>query len=771
MKKITFLLTIAVLLSTKYKTNAQVNGISYTFAPTAEFQKLSDKQGISDGYFVGGKVGFGFGQFVELKANYMQSLNLKRDFSKLENLGFDAANLKDQSVDITRWGGELKINLSNKALVPYLSVGTGVQTTSTDSSNSFKNIYFTGGGGIQFSAGDRYTIALGVNNNYINTSPVANLLNTSERRNNGLAAADFPPSRLTNLSYNASLILYLGGKRTSEFTDVDKAYLETFSNGFNGISLPLEISTGQINFAKDLGLENTKFIGVSSGFNFGQYVGIRGFYWRANEDKYFSPVQRLAIYGIEGKFKLASNNGLSPYLNVGGGKIDALTGFQAPTASTFKDSPFVSGGIGLDLPFSKYFKLSAFAKAMLTSNNLLENSQKPEDLSTSWAYGLTANLVIGKKSRNLDKTLSSSYDERIEEALNVEKKKTEVLKSEYELKIENLEEEMKAAIDKGDKDEFIEKSTEKKAVEKAVEKLDDVLVKENKANNYPQNGQVASWGLTPTEFRSSISNIKMTMESEMQSLKNTIENNQMKTSMEIQELNFKIESINNALRSIESNQKDDVFEIKSQLNRDLLDIKNKLNLIDQKTSSTTTIIKTEDGTLQAVAQAPTVINQSRAANTAYLTDDQLNAVAERNQNTGFFSKLNYSGASAFGGFNLGGNPTANLGMRWHYQYQKSSFYVVPETFFGFGNPASFGLFLNGVKEFNIKKANSFTPYIGLGGGFLKIGEKGEDVIKLTSNIVIGANLFKVAGGKFYVDISGRGLFKHNQFVAGYRLPF
>lgn len=771
MKKSTLLLSLAVMFTINYVAKAQVNGISYTFAPTGEYQQLSEKHGISDGYFVGGKVGFGFGQFVELKANYMQSLNLKRDFSKFGDLPFASSVLKDQSIDITRWGGELKVNLSNKAIVPYLSVGTGVQTTSSDSSNSFKNIYFTAGGGIQFSAGDRYTIALGVNNNYINTSPVMNLLSPTERRTNGVVASKFPTSRLTNLSYNASLILYLGGKRTEEFTDVDKAYLETFSNGFNGISLPLEITTGQINFADGMGLEDTKFIGLSSGFNFGQYVGIRGFYWRTNEDKYFSKVQRMAIYGLEGKFKLSSNGSLSPYLNVGGGKIDALEGFVLPTGSTFEDSPFVSGGIGIDLPFSKYFKVSAFAKALLTSNNLLEDSQNPEDLSTSWAYGLTANLVLGKKSRNLDKTLNNSYDEKIVEALNVEKKKTELLKSEYEMKIATLEEDIKKAIDKGDKDDFIAKTEEKKAVEKAVVQLDDALVKEKAANNYPQNGQNANWGLTPTEFRNSVNDIKMSMGNEMQSLKNTIESNQMKSSLEMQQLNFKLESLNNALKNLESNQKSDNFDIRSQLNRDLMDIKNKLNMIEMKTSST--LIKTEDGTIQAVVPAqvvqPTIITTD--GNVAYLSDSQLASVDERNGNTGFFSKLNYAGASAFGGFNLGGNPTANLGMRWHYQFQKSTFSIMPETFFGFGNPASFGLFINGVKEFNIKKANSFSPYLGFGGGFLKIGESGEDVIKLTSNIVIGANLFKVAGGRFYVDISGRSLFKHNQFVAGYRLPF
>jgi hypothetical protein len=65
---------------------AQVKGISYTLPPSIEYSNWGKNTGLSDGYSIGGQFGFGFGQFVELRANYLQSINLQRDFS---NFDFD----------------------------------------------------------------------------------------------------------------------------------------------------------------------------------------------------------------------------------------------------------------------------------------------------------------------------------------------------------------------------------------------------------------------------------------------------------------------------------------------------------------------------------------------------------------------------------------------------------------------------------------------------------------------------------------------------------
>ena len=77
--KMTILLLVVGFLG-----NAQVKDISVTFAPIGEYSFWDNKAGLEDGFLVGGKIGFGFGEFIELRGTYLQSLDLKTNF---ENFG------------------------------------------------------------------------------------------------------------------------------------------------------------------------------------------------------------------------------------------------------------------------------------------------------------------------------------------------------------------------------------------------------------------------------------------------------------------------------------------------------------------------------------------------------------------------------------------------------------------------------------------------------------------------------------------------------------
>ena len=227
---------------------AQVKGISYTLSPTGEYVFWDKNTGISNGFLVGGHLGFGFGEFVELRATYLQDVgNLKRDFSALSPMALKNAKLDTIGVSVQRWGGDLKLNLARGGLVPYLTIGTGVQTIGADTMAKFKNIYVSGGAGFQFSGGDRYTLNIQAVNTTFNGSPVRSLTSAAERTANNLAVADYPNELLKNWSVRAALTLYLGGRRPGELTDVDKAYLNNFSGG---LALPIEVTAGQLNFGK-----------------------------------------------------------------------------------------------------------------------------------------------------------------------------------------------------------------------------------------------------------------------------------------------------------------------------------------------------------------------------------------------------------------------------------------------------------------------------------------------------------------------------------------
>ena len=136
---------------------AQVSGISYTLSPNADYNFMDGQSGLEDNLTVGGKLGFGFGEFFELRANYNRSIGMQTNFAEMDSFpNFSDSLFIPRDVTLTRWGGEMKMNMSKQKLVPYLLLGTGVQSIQLKDSTStefpkHKQIYVSGGLGLKFS--------------------------------------------------------------------------------------------------------------------------------------------------------------------------------------------------------------------------------------------------------------------------------------------------------------------------------------------------------------------------------------------------------------------------------------------------------------------------------------------------------------------------------------------------------------------------------------------------------------------------------------------
>ncbi len=974
---------------------AQVKGISYSISPVGEYLDWEKKTGISNGFMVGGNLGFGFGEFVELRGTYLQSLDMKRNFGPLDLQELQGVELSQPGIDVTRWGGDLKLNLGRGSVVPFLTAGTGVQTFKSDSLATYKNIYVSLGGGLQFVVADRYTLGIQAVNTSFNDSPVRNLTTAAERDANGLAVADYDNELLKNWSVRASLSFYLGGRRPGELTEIDKAYLNNFSGGF---SLPIEITAGQLDFDKALPYANTKYVGAATGFNFGPYVGLRGYYWRAMDTDYFSSFDKLAVYGGEGKFKLANGQGLTPSINIGGGVIDALKGYEVDGVELDeKNRPFVSGGLGLDIPFGRTFKLTAYGKALLTSNDPLENATNPDELATSWAYGLSANLIIGNGVKNVQTEKEESYDELVKNNMKREKNRAKDLKEEYEDRIDQLDDEIKDARDNGNRRLANDLEDDREALKDAVDRIDELQKQEEKANeeanrkedpllmkmkptafaqkldeiesdapknqkmnqridrdididrnsnadnvDQDRNAETNSKALRALEDRLQSIEDKLDAiqqqnsdyrrnqrdfrnndsrnndlrnsdsrngdsrnyrsDNETQDYRNTIRDNegsrtngsagttqngmndrQTSEAMEMlkaerqkseelraayedriskleeevknarrdgnaqieEDLNTELKSMQEGIQKIQdaqqreneanrdANQRNDPAQLQKQTenlrsemeavqrdneryrrqidrsmqnyrrqnerqmndrrdnqqdNQDVyrLQMENEMDQLRQeirelkynRSGQNTSQASPKDtsgslgtpgeGTTTTPDEIPVV---SSMTNLGQRSEEQLAYESENIAQTGFFNRFNYDGSSALAGVNLGGATTFNIGFRNHYRYKTTNLYAMPEAFFGFGEGSSFGLFVNGIYNLKLKNQADFSPYAGLGLGIMKIGNNESNSTKGAFNIVLGANLFKVANGRFYVDVSARNLFKYTQLAAGYRLPF
>jgi len=804
--------------------NSQVTGLSYTIAPTVEYNWFSDSSGLKNGFLGGAQVGFGFGEFVELRANYQRGFDLQTDITKfgIENAeGFDST-YSARAIELSRYGGELKLNLSRGAFLPYLTVGTGIQEMEADSLGNNKQIFLTTGLGIKFSAANRYTIGLQALRTSYRSNSINTFMDAQEKELYGLEDADVSNSAISNYALRASLVFYLGGRKPGSTSAVDKAYFDNFSGGFRGLSIPIEPTVMKVNFHEDLGYRSTWMAGLSAGVDVGPLIGVRGFYWRALEDGKTTDFDQLAMYGGEARFKLNEGKGFTPWVTIGGGQIDAADDYLGRDSLAVEDRAFAMGGLGVDLPFTKYFKATGYVRSIVTSAQATSDVAMPDDLKDSWSYGVSLNFILGKKPKKVKNVQQDAIDRYLlaeREELGLA---SQQLKSEYDAKIEALERELEEAVENKDID-AVKDITEQKEI---AEEVRSTISAQKSNNSSTPNGQSSQPNngnsviqMTPSEFQLLLREIldgnkgsagtgyslpagvapaageesiedaigKLKVEQELADLKEAID--------ELQDDNKTLQEIVEELEEKESDIADDLEDLMKDYNDKINDLYKSQSKIEEGLQSKEAMINVESIDSKKLNRDLKAANDridnleemlesgnfesSGAGNT---TDDVKKgtsntsrvAVDEELRNKkGNFAKLRYQGMSGFAGFGIGGSATFNVGYRLHYAIGDSSnVHFVPEAFFGLGSPSSFGLMANLIQSLPfLTKTDMVNPYLGLGVGLMKVGDSEDaDQLKGAYNFIVGSTL-NVWKGDLYVDYTARNLFKYNQLIVGYRFPF
>ena len=398
MKRKIFTSLFAIALG--YNVSAQVKDISFAIAPTAEYVWWNKKSAIENGFMAGGYVGFGFGRNLELLGSYSQSLGLKSTID-----GFSAPdNIKNAfvstDVDVRRWGGELKGNIPMAySFQPYVTLGSGIQTIKANEVGQ-DAVYFTFGLGAKFNLARRLTLNVQAKGSRFNLDASNILHKTSEPRTstyNQWITNNVSDKNMFNWSVGAGLQLYLGGRNPNELTELDHSY--TNLKSFKFVLAP---SLGYINFDNDNNFRNAYLAGASLGFDFTEYIGIRGFYYQAmNDEKISSSFDKLSLYGADFSARLNVSNGVVPYITVGGGYLKAGNGYQGKVATVENESGiFAKGGVGLAIPLGKHLELFGAANLLYTTNN--ENAtnalKSPDKLQTNILYNAGIRIKFAKEN-------------------------------------------------------------------------------------------------------------------------------------------------------------------------------------------------------------------------------------------------------------------------------------------------------------------------------------------------------------------------------------
>ena len=390
------LFSVIIILCSIAPSTAQVSSISYTFSPSAERVSWAGNAGLSNGNLIGGSIGLGFGEIVQLSGLYHWGNNFDTDFSAFSNADENILDLvrgfSARSVDLRRVGGVLRFNFAEGALVPFATVGTGLMRFQPNGLPEFESIYLSGSIGLSYSLADRYTLSLQLQNLSYRYNPSAFFAPEDLA---GLADGTqiFKQTRVSNWGLGGSLSLFLGGRKPGQLSEIDRAFRDQFTSGLRGLSWTIKPFIGQISFNEALGFRKIQSVaGIDAGIHMGPYLGVRGFYWRGLDQGDLDDVQ---FFGGEMQFNLSQAEGVVPFLLFGGGYADVKSGYSGENGNKPDDTPFAIGGGGLILPVSPRAKIHAGVRAMLISGNDIADVSKPSQIRTSYLYTGGVTFAIG----------------------------------------------------------------------------------------------------------------------------------------------------------------------------------------------------------------------------------------------------------------------------------------------------------------------------------------------------------------------------------------
>ena len=408
-----------------YQAQAQISGVSYTVTPAAEYMRLDPDGAIDGGFFVGGRVGFGFGEIIELGGVYNRGIGLA---SNLEIGGVESSSIPSRDVNMARYGGEIKANLLKGRYNPFVSAGTGILSVNPAGVEKTETIYLGLATGVQFRVRDRYTANVQISTTSYRYNPVATLLTVEEVSTLGIDPASTENVSIRNFGARVGLQVYLGGQATGQASATDRALREQFGNGLRGLSIQVEPIGSTVNFDQELGLrDKQRFVGASLGMVVGPYFDIRTFFWRGVEEGSWTKFDKLNAYGGELRFKFENFTGsVVPYVMLGGGYLDVLDDYQGNGIAEASSRSFAMAGAGIGLPLGNAVILNGGVRTLLMSVDGLSDSSLKGSVQSNTGYSAGISFGVGRNNPKYDGLLGTKSDESLERDM-------EIVRMRYEL--------------------------------------------------------------------------------------------------------------------------------------------------------------------------------------------------------------------------------------------------------------------------------------------------------------------------------------------------
>lgn len=773
MKKI---ITICALAFFGANGHAQMKDITITLQPTASYNWFDKNTAIDDGVLYGGRIGFGFGESIELRGVYEKSADLKNTVNGLDIFDQEFVNnFNARSVEIERIGGEFKVNIPTRStFVPYLTLGAGVQKLKVDvaaTESSQKNelnseqIYLNLGLGTQIRLGERLFLNLEAKNTVFNMDPASVLFQEGQDQSaiEGYLN-DNDNTRMYNWSVLAGLQLYLGGRSPEEMSALDRAYRNKFSGGLGNFRLIFEPAGAFINFDNDSNLADTYLLGGKVGFDLNQYVGIRGYYYQATKNEQVSfDFDDLAMYGGDFVAKLNVSRGLVPYLTVGGGYLNVNSNkYIGKNGLTGASSGyFAKGGLGLNIPLGTNLEVFGDASMMFTSereDSDLQNIISPDELRSHTMYSVGFRLQLGKKADNTDEILRREIDRKVQDRTRV-----------YQTRINELESELSDAYRNNDTKKAVEIIEEKKELERQMDNDTREIEVQSRIStpvsvDKPKDKEVdleSKVQMTPKELEEMIEKVIQGVDEDSrkpQSSEDRIDRLE-RLLLEINTGTYR----ENLAPAVQSNANQQILDKLNDLDKKIENTKDRLNLmtlgtIAQGAGGQDKTVIINSGQQAPMMQPPGAVN--------VVTDANGNTVVKQENQGQATGWVINEGMSVFTGAAFADETSMVIGIRGNYAFTNTPFKFVPDVYLAPGRNTGFGLNANVVLPFAVNYGVIGEPYAGLGVGYNQAA--GESTF--APNLLIGTS-FNIFGGSLFADYTVHNFVDIHQLSIGYKLKF
>ena len=357
--------------------------LRYSITPVGQRVQWDDGLGLANSELYGGRVGFLFGEWVELQGFYLRSgEDIDTRFGAVGLNAPGGGALGEGRVGIDNYGADVLVNLGPWKLRPFVRAGGSVLRFDPEGGTRTKQIALRAGGGIRFGNPGQVRVQLFAED-------LAFRLNRYRlgTGTDGTLPTDPEGDDLRhNLVYGAGLTIPLGGAAGAD----DRPRF-----GVGGASLPIELFGGVLNFDDDDDLDGQNLLGVRTGLDFGRYVGLRGFYWRGVGEN-FDETQAIQGWGGEAQFNLNAGPGIAPFLVAGAGKLDFRDGFQNDAGAAMDDRTVLILGGGASFRLSDRLRLNASARNYLSSpNESLDDVSRTDDLQGNWLFSAGLGFTLG----------------------------------------------------------------------------------------------------------------------------------------------------------------------------------------------------------------------------------------------------------------------------------------------------------------------------------------------------------------------------------------